>query len=393
VQPASLVNTTTAGQQVFDSIGAQSDGGYTAAWSDNNTAVAIQRYDSAGGKVGTEVSIPFSRLTTSAVNNSAVTVLRDGSVVVVYETTVPPGIAAEALSFQRFDANGAQLSGETTVLPRISNLPDGPPMPGRAAPRAAALADGGFVVTWNTYSEDPQAIFVTVSKQRYDSKAQPVGGVVFVTRYTNARGVSQLLVADREGGYTLTMFGVNNPVQNFPATTVIHFDAADAATTIVALAQLSPTPSSKGLGDYLLLPLAGDRFVLFTREFNFDDHGFPRTDSPGILRQFLDSAGNPVGDATRIASMPVDAIELADGSFVVFTQDGAAALNAQRFDASGGALGDPVPVNAVFRTNAPFFATGRGVAALSGGALALGWSATPPGGDADVFTQRVLVQN
>jgi hypothetical protein len=387
-----MANTTTAGQQVFDSISAEADGGYTLAWSDNNTAVAWQRYDSAGGKVGSEVSIPFSRLTTSAVNNSAVTVLRDGSVVVVYETTVPPGIAAEALSFQRFDANGAQLSGETTVLPRISNLPDGPPMPGGAAPRAAALSDGGFVVTWNTYLESSQAIFPTVHKQRYDSQAQPVGSV-FVARYTNARGVSQSLVADREGGYTLSMFGVNNPVENFPATTVIHFDAADAATTIVALAQLSPTPSSKGLGDYLLLPLAGDRFVLFTREFNFDDHGFPRTDSPGILRQFLDSAGNPVGDATRIASMPVDAIELADGSFVVFTQDGSAALNAQRFDASGGALGDPVRLNAVFRTNAPFFATGRGVAALSGGAFALGWSATPPGGDLDVFTQRVLVQN
>jgi hypothetical protein len=179
------------------------------------------------------------------------------------------------------------------------------------------------------------------------------------------------------------MFGVNNPVQDFPATTVIHFDAADAATTIV----------DKGLGDYLLLPLAGDRFVLFTREFNFDEHGFIRTDSPGILRQFLDSAGNPVGEATRLASMPVDATELADGSFVVFTQDASAGMNAQRFDASGAALGDPVPVDAVFRGSPAFFASGRGVAALSGGAFALGWSATPPGADLDVFTQRVLVQN
>jgi hypothetical protein len=84
---------------------------------------------------------------------------------------------------------------------------------------------------------------------------------------------------------------------------------------------------------------------------------------------------------------------LADGSFVVFTQDGSARMNAQRFDASGAARGDPAPVDAVFRTAPAFFASGRGVAALSGGAFALGWSATPPGADLDVFTQRVLVQN
>jgi len=378
-----MANTATAGQQVFDSISAQGDGGYTLAWSDNKTAVAIQRYDAAGGKVGTEVSIPFSRLTKSAVNNSAVAVLRDGSVVVVYETStgLVNGLPAEAVFFQRFDSNGVQLSGEARVAsPLVFSTPP-VEAAGGAAPRAAALADGGFVVTWNTESVSLEALVVTVSKQRYDSQAQPVGGVL-VTGYLNARGVSQLLVADREGGYTLTMFGVHIPALNLPVTSVIHFDAADAATTIV----------SERLGDSLLLPLAGGRFVLFTHEINRNAIGVIVTDSPGITRQFLDSAGNPVGEATRIASMPVDATELVDGSFVVFTPAGTAGMNAQRFDASGAALGDPVPVDAFFRTSPALFASGSSVAALSSGGLASGWSATGPGGDADVFTQRVLVQ-
>jgi len=334
-------------------------------------AVAIQRYDSAGAKVGTEVSIPYSRLTPSTVNNSSVAVLRDGSVVVAYETSL--SVASEAISFQRFDSNGAQLSGETTVAPQISN--SGPPTPGGAQLHAVALADGGFVVTWSTFSVNPVTFGVRVSKQRYDSQARPVGAV-FVTGYSGRGGpASQSLVPDREGGYTLTMYGVNNSGQNFPVTTVIHFDAADVATTI----------ADRKLGDSLLLPLAGDRFVLFTREFNLDANGFTRTDSPGILRQFLDSAGNPVGDTARIAAMPVDAIELADATFVVFTQASGGGFTAQRFDANGAPLGDPAAVDATV--------SDRGVAALIGGGLAFGWSATPPGSDLDVFTQRVLVQN
>jgi hypothetical protein len=140
---------------------------------------------------------------------------------------------------------------------------------------------------------------------------------------------------------------------------VIHFNAADTATEIVP----------QRLGSALLLPLAGDRFVRFT------------SDSTGTFRQFLDSAGNPVGEATSVAAMPTAANELADGSFVVFTPASGGGFTAQRFNASGAALGDPVPVDA------------STAAALTGGSLALGWSATPPGGDLDVFTGRVLVRN
>jgi hypothetical protein len=184
-----------------------------------------------------------------------------------------------------------------------------------------------------------------------------------------------------EGGYTLTTSGINNGAQLFQQTSVTHFDAADVAKVIVA----------PRLGDSLLLPLAGDRFVLFStacvpdRPTAADSCAGVRVGDPprstDTFRQFLDSAGNPVGEATRVASRPVAATELADKTFVVFTKATGGGFTAQRFNANGAALSDPAPVDA------------STAAALTNGNLALGWSATPPGGDLDVFTERVLVRN
>lgn len=360
VQPASRVNTTTAGEQRVASVSAQADGGYTVAWIDNTMAFAIQRYDSAGSKLGTEVSVPFSRLaTTGVINKTSVAVLRDGSVVFVYETSrrLDTGQPVEGVFFQRFDASGAQLSGEVTVVSRIAF--NGPVNEGGGFPKAVPLADGGFVVAWASYGINPISVFNTVYKQRYDSQAQPVGGNVLVSTYRAPGFGAYTLAADRQGGYILTMLRSNNSSENKPGTSVIHFDAADTAREIVP----------ERLGSALLLPLAGDRFVRFT------------SDSTGTLRQFLDSAGNPVGDAASAASMPVAATELADGSFVVFTPASGGSFTAQRFNANGAALGDAAAVDA------------STAAALTGGSLALARSATLPGCDLDVYTQRVLVRN
>ena len=221
------------------------------------------------------------------------------------------------------------------------------------------MADGGFVVTWTSSAINPISVFNTVYKQRYNSQAQPVGGNALVSSYRAPGFGAYALTADRQGGYTLTMLRSNNSFENKPGTSVVHFDAADTAREIVP----------ERLGSALLLPLAGERFVRFT------------SDSTGILRQFLDSAGNPVGDAASAASMPVAATELADASFVVFTPASGGGFTAQRFNATGAALGSAVAVDASTAT------------ALTGGSLALAWSATPPGSDLDVFTARVLVRN
>ena len=376
-QPLTRVNTTTAGNQAFRSIGALADGGYTVAWISDNSALFIQRYDSAGNKVGGEVSVPLVIQSAqspgagdsladpaAALRDSSIAVLGDGSVVVAYEIDrFVEQVGAffqfkEGIYIQQFDANGAQLLGETEVFSQVESRDSRSIF--LSDPKIVPLADGGFTVAWvNLIPALTVDSTNTLFKQRFDGAAQPVGGVVTVGRFLQLDAAGLRLTADASGGYTLTVTFQGGFTEPFDRTAAIHFDAADTATQIVA-----PRP-----GEVLLLPLEGDRYVLFS------------SDSTGTFRQFLDSAGNPVGDPTPIPSMPFDAQELADGSFVVFWNlDGN--LVWERFDSSGTPL-----------TNLQTIATKAGTtgaAPLANGGFAVSWSGPSGAGDVDVFTTQFL---
>jgi hypothetical protein len=377
VQSPSLVNTTTAGQQVLRSVGAPANGGYTVAWISDNAQLFMQRYDNSGNKSGQETAIALSVVAepgecpsltpdpAAVMRNASVAVLADGSVVVGYELDKPaPTVgsfcqANEGIYIQRFDANGVQVLPETLVFSRIAAFTDRN-HPFMAGPIVVPLSDGGFVVGWDAATGSSFGLAATYSTQRYNSQAQPVGAISS-PGFVRSPSAAFSLAPDASGGYTLTFPSLDANGQS--VVSAIHYDATGTGTTIVA--------SRPGAG--LLLPLKGGGFVLFTSE------------SSGAFRQFLDSAGNPVGEPTGIASPPVTAAELSDGSFVVFTQAAGGGFTAQRFDAGGAALGDPVAVDAIVST--------AGVAALTDRSLGLAWTATPAGGDADVFTQRVLAQD
>jgi len=374
-QAISVVNTTTAGDQVFRSIGALNDGGYTVAWISDNTTLFIQRYDSAGNKVGGETAIPISVVAVptaspcncdaaTAIRQSSIAVLGDGSVVVAYEIDRLVGEVGAFLQFnqgvyiQRFDANGVQLLAETEVFSRLALSTSRPSF--LSDPTVRALADGGFVVAWNT--QVPQLTNLSTSQvfeRRYDSQAQPSGAAVTVGSFLlqDQSGAGFTLVPDARGGYTLTVSHLDLTFS--PIVSVIHYDVTDAATQIIA-------PRA---GAVLVLPLEGDRFVLFS------------SGSTGIFRQFLDSAGNPVGDPSPISSMPFAAKELMDGSYVVFWNT-AGTITAQRFDSAGAPMGNLLTL----QTSASV----PGIAPLIDGGFAAAWSAPSTAGDLDVFTQRFI---
>jgi hypothetical protein len=366
-QPVSVVNTTLAGEQLTRAIGALPDGGYIVVWI-TGTALFLQRYDNAGDKVGGEVSLPVTVpvFDPIGIREGSVAVLSDGSVVVAYEVDVNVGATAGTLQFrqsiyiQRFDAQGNRLLGETEVFSRLVLASDTP----NGAPSITALADGGFVVAWFFNAQFPTNLSrSTLFKRRYDSQAQPVGPVVTVGSFLLAATprTGFRLAADASGGYTLSISSLDDTFSLLPVL-FIHYDANDAAT------QLAAPNAGEGA---VLLPLRGDRFVLLG------------TGSSGAVLQFLDAAGNPVGDPVPLAATPTDALELADGSFVVFLGDNST-ISAQRFDSAGIAMGKLLSVGnggSVPRT-----------AALADGGFASAWTAVGAlaPGDVDVFTQRFI---
>lgn len=366
-QEISRVNTTTAGQQSLRSIGALPDGGYIVAWISNNDALYVQRYDSSGRKAGAETLIPLATQTGEdlpfILTNSSMAVLADGGVVVAYtahtNTIQPNGtvLTHTGIYIQRFDASGAQILAETELasLSQVVHRRS----PGLGGARALALADGGFVVGWTYFDWNSVAgVRNTFYNQRFDSQNQPVTGPVVIGQ-PGAIFSTYSFSADPRGGYILSYFEIDP--NNFPRdlVTVTHYDASQASKVIV-----QPTPSP-----VLLLPLEGDRYVLYA------------TNAGGAYRQFLDSEGNPVGEPTPVSAMPQAARELVDGSYVIFWL-AQGNFSAQRFDSAGAPMGDLLPIqtgDAVPR-----------VIALADGGFAMAWSIETVSSDLDVYTQRFI---
>lgn len=253
---------------------------------------------------------------------------------------------------QHFDANGVQLLGETEVTSRVEVVHSRSPFLNRL--QVVALADGGFVVGWTLDRFSVQFPNSSPSLRRYDSQAQPVGGVVDVVGQFPGQGYS--IVPDARGGFTFHLSQVDPGFNHLVSVT--HYSADMTATQIVAAR----------MGAALLLALQSG-YVLFG------------TDASGAFQQMLDSAGNPAGPQTPISAMPVLATQLADGSYVLFwpANEG---HTAQRYDSSGAPMGDLLTINTT--PGAPR------VAALADGGFALAWSAAGAAGDQDVFTQRFI---
>jgi hypothetical protein len=361
-QPVSMANTTTAGAQFFGTINALADGGYSVGWVSQTTGPtpidtsAVQRYDSSGAKVGGEVSVPLF---------GSMAVLSSGNFVVAAASGVvsPTRTVRLAIQFQLFDANGVLLRQTLVANGDVINNPARPTFV--RDPQVVALAGGGFVVGWVRIATTSVGIQNQILTQRYDSNGLPVGAPASFASVNapNEDFLSFNLAADAQGGYTVTSSQPNVALGSGQLRSVFHVDANGTATQIVA-----PTPAN-----VLLLPLEGDRFALFTN----DTSG---TTAPGVFRQFLDSAGNPVGSSVAIPVFPLAAKELVDGSFVVFWNVGSTS-NAQRFDSSGAAIGNLLTLGS--NGSVP------GIAPLAGGGFAAAW---PAGSftDPDIFTQRFI---
>jgi hypothetical protein len=356
--PVSVVNTTTANDQMLRAVGATQDGGYVVAWISAGQLLFMQAYDSAGAGTGSEIRIPLQidaptqAASRSAIEQSSIAVLRDGSVVVLYfigrDVAFPDGSTSRTYGefFQIFSANGMQLVPETEVVSRPYAGPYGPNL---APARLVALSDGGFAVaSVVSYYQTGYGSTPSVTLLWFNGRGQPVGSPVGVGAFHEG---FQDPVADAHGGlvFYATRISVNRYVY-----TAYHYGPDHV---------LSRTFVGPPWLRILLLPLE-DGYVLFT--------------AAGTM-QMLDAQGNPVGEATAVASLPYAARELADGNYlVVWFADGV--YTAQLFAHDGTSLGKAVPIGS--NGTAPV------LAALAAPAFVAAWSAIGASGDSDVYVQR-----
>ena len=110
-----LVNTTTAGAQSFSDVTVLADGSFVVVWQDDasgDSAIRAQRYDAAGNRLGGEIVIAaaagFDFLSPS------VTALADGGFYVT--CTQPAGATDNYIVGAVYDANGVFVRSQTVVF-------------------------------------------------------------------------------------------------------------------------------------------------------------------------------------------------------------------------------------------------------------------------------------
>jgi hypothetical protein len=166
-----IVNTQTTNTQDSAAIAALADGGFVVTWTDRDAAtdgsgssVKVQHFDATGHKVGGETLV---NTTTAASQLLAdVSVLSDGSFVVVWEDDSLANGTGIDLRFRRFAADGTALDQTDRVATTISGA--------QTQASVSAIAGGGFIVAYGDNSTGN----LDIRAQRIDGAGNQVGTVM-----------------------------------------------------------------------------------------------------------------------------------------------------------------------------------------------------------------------
>ncbi len=340
------INTTTASDQTLPNITALVGGGFLATWQSNGQdgsgyGVYAQRYAENGASVGSE----FRVNTTTAANqsNPAITALADGGFVVSWTSNFQDG-SGTGVYAQRYAADGAPAEGEFLVNTTTAAQQE--------FPTVAGLADGSFVVSWNSNGQDGS-------------------GVGVYAKVFTPDNVAPTITSDG-GGNSASLFAAENQLA---VTTVVATDP-DAGQTL--------TYAITGGGDSSLFAIDGGSGALaFLTAPNFEAPADANGDNVyEVIVGVIDGHGGSDSQALSVSVSDVNEAPTGANATVTINEDGGNVFSAANFGFSDVDAGDSL--SAVRIDGLP----GAGALTLSGSPVSAGnvVSAAALGGDALVFT-------
>ena len=191
-----LVNSYTIGWQGHPSVTALADGGFVVTWSSagqdgSANGVYGQRYNADGTASGSEFQV--NNYTSGRQLLPFVTALADGGFVVTWTSDGQDG-SDYGIFGQRYNAGGAAAGLEFQVNSHTSSW--------QYRPSVTALADGGFVVTWDSDGQDGSGS--GVFGQRYNADGMANGLEFQVNSHTGSWQFGPSVTALADGGFVVT---------------------------------------------------------------------------------------------------------------------------------------------------------------------------------------------
>ncbi|MCC5898875.1 MAG: S8 family serine peptidase [Phormidium sp. BM_Day4_Bin.17] len=332
------VNTYTHSNQRDSSVTDLSDGGFVVTWQSSlqdgsGTGVYGQRYDSNGNPVGSEFQV--NTYTDGRQRYSSVTGLAEGGFVVTWNSEGQDG-SENSIYGQRYNNNGEPVGSEFQVNTYTDNR--------QWRSSVTGLADGGFVVTWQ--SDSPDGFGSNVYGQRYDSNGNPVDSEFQVNTHTHASQWEPSVTGLSDGGFVVTW---NSAFQDGPGISVYGQRYNSNGNPVGSEFQVN-TYTDNAQHSSSVTNLSDGGFVVTWQSHGQDGSGY------GVYGQRYDSNGNPLGSEFQVNTYTDNrqwqpsVTNLSDGGFVVTWmsdgQDGSGiGVYGQRYDSNGNPVGAEFPVN------------------------------------------------
>jgi Ca2+-binding RTX toxin-like protein len=193
-----LVNQLTSGSQGDSSVTALADGGFAVTWQGAGVVggpledLGLRLFNANGTPRGPEINWTPGGLDTARA--PAITQLNNGNLLVVYATTAggPLGDLVGSI----FTATGTPVSLQIPI--NTTTLGN------QLAPAVAALAGGGFVVTWTDDSgTSADTSGIAIRAQVFTDAGAPVGAELLVNTITIGNQTSPVVTALSDGRFLI----------------------------------------------------------------------------------------------------------------------------------------------------------------------------------------------
>ncbi|CCQ75230.1 VCBS domain-containing protein [Magnetospira sp. QH-2] len=291
-------------------VSALPDGGFVATWHTLNSAGDYTSSSIVLQRFDADGN-PDGDLTTINANMEGrhrypdITTLADGSYVVTWET---PDEGGTDIVVRLFDANGDPMDEEFTVGTYHANY--------QSDTEVTSLADDGFVVTWTTSANPGDTSDYGLAGQRYDSLGNAVGGEFLINTATEGVQRNHQTESFDDGGFVVTWQSSSAPGDD--SWDGISGQRFDADGNKIGTEFLVNTETYANQYDPAVTTLPDGRFLVA-----WGGWGTPGDDDGGVSGQLFNADGSPSGEqflintgAEGFQGYPSFAT-LADGSIVV----------------------------------------------------------------------------
>ncbi|GIT86743.1 S-layer family protein [Roseobacter sp. OBYS 0001] len=285
------INTTTAQDQASQEIAAFSNGGWVVAWVDDaldgsGSGIVAQVFNPDGTLNGSE--FVANDLVSSTQFRPDVAVLSDDTFVITWESANSAGAGdgnGSGIVARHFQADGTPISSQFVVnTETVSTQSD---------PAVTELNDGGFLVTWQSFSSAGSAdgSGFGIFAQRYDASAAPVGAEFQVNTATRSDQTDAEVTVLSDGNVVVTW---TDSVADLSGTGIYATIIAADGTPLVDEFRVNDQRLSTQ-NDPVVAALDNGDFVIA-----WVDHAGTDGSGQGVFAQQYDSSGARVDSQFQV---------------------------------------------------------------------------------------------